>query len=397
MNFALNETEKMIQDTARKFLTANAEQTVIMEKMVPDPVVNRGKGQISQDDRLKWQKDFWKNAVDLGWMEMALPDSMGGVESTAVERGVVLEEIGAALAPLPYLETVFVILPQLTKGGRSAEAEAVANGQRILMPAIHENEPAWNPADIRMEARRSGKNYILKGTKHFVPYPELADSWIVAARTGPTEDGWSSVSTFIVEKNQPGIRWSTEASFDPIRPMGSLVVEDLEIPESCRIGEEGEGGLWLSQSIPITVAAACIEMLGGARRVLDLSVEYACERIQYGKHIGSYQAVQRHLVDMFVAVESMRSAAYYALATIDLAAEDKEQALKSFIAKAYCGPAYRQLVESGIQVYGGNGFTWEYPLHVYYRRALALEAMFGKSTHYERLIAQVLRDSHSIS
>ena len=398
MNFVLNETEKMIQDTARKFFIANVPQALILEKMGSNAEVNMGSGSNNHDDSLKWQNNLWQEAVELGWMELALPVSMDGIEGTAVDQGVVVEEIGAALAPLPYLETAFIVLPQLTKAGRCAEAQAVAHGQRRLIPAIHENEYIWNPDDIQMEAIRIGDNYKLKGTKNYVPYPEWADSWIIAARTGPAEGGWSSVSTFIVEKDQLGIRLVMEPSFDPTRPMGTLVLEDVEIAATCRIGEEGEGGQWLEQSAPLATAATCVEMLGGARQVLEQCLEYARQRSQFGKPLGSFQTVQEQLVDMFVAVESMRSAAYYALASNDLTVvQSKEQGLNSSVAKAFCGLAYRQLVERGIQVHGGMGFTWEYPLHLYYRRALALEVMYGNATHHERQIAQVLRESRTLA
>lgn len=394
MEFVLNESERLLQATAREFLTQHAPLARVREMLGIHPGARQpGTGPAAR----AWLGDLWQQAAALGWMELALPESAGGAGGGAAACALILEQLGASLTPLPFLETAFLTIPLLVQAGRISEARAVAGGQRRTLPALYEGEPAWQPGGVQMQATLAGGIYRLRGRKRFVPLGDWADSWIVAARTGPEGAGAGAISLFLVTRDQPGLHLAPQAGLDLTHPCGELICADVAVTPAARLGAEGEGGLWLEALAPRVTAAACAEMAGGARRVLDLTCAHVRERHQFGVPVGSFQALQHRLVDMLTAVESMRSAAYWAAATCDLPdCEAAELSLTSSVAKAFCGRAYRQVAESAIQAHGGMGFTWEYDLHLYYRRALALEAMLGSSSFHEDRIAATIETGKAL-
>jgi alkylation response protein AidB-like acyl-CoA dehydrogenase len=244
----------------------------------------------------------------------------------------------------------------------------------------------WSGATVAVTALASAEEYRLQGTTSFVVDGHCADLLVVAARSEGSA-GNEGISLFLVPTDAAGLERRVLPTMDQTRRLAEITLNDVCVPASSRMGAEGEAWPLLSRTLDLAAIALAAEQVGGAQRCLDLAVAYAKERQQFGRAIGSFQAIKHKCADMMVKVESARSAAYYAGCCV---AEGNEAELDTVapLAKAYCSDAYFQCAADCIQIHGGVGFTWEYDIHLYFKRAKSSESLLGDAAFHRELLAQ---------
>jgi alkylation response protein AidB-like acyl-CoA dehydrogenase len=367
MNFAFSEEQEELRKSVRKFL----------EQKSDSPEVRR-----LMETEEGYDPDVWNQmAQQLGLQGLAIPEEHGGSGYSYVELIVVLEEMGRALLPAPYFSTVALAANAiLASGDDSAKKEllpGIASGETIATLAFTEDSGRWDEEGIQMEATKSGDGYSLTGSKMFVIDGHTANLLIVAARTG------AGISLFAVDGDASGLTRTALQTMDQTRKQAK--VEFSNTPARL-IGTEGEGGAALGKTLDLAAVALAAEQVGGAQKCLEMAVEYAKVRVQFGRPIGSFQAIKHKCADMLLEVESAKSAAYYAGWA---AAEDSDELpVVASLAKAYCSDAYFHAAAENIQIHGGIGFTWEHDAHLYFKRAKSSELLLGDPTYHREVLAQ---------
>jgi alkylation response protein AidB-like acyl-CoA dehydrogenase len=238
----------------------------------------------------------------------------------------------------------------------------------------------WEPGSLVTRAERSAAGFRLDGVKHFVPWAHVADVVLVPARTP------EGLTVFLMDPRIGGVRVSPVSGMDLATRWATLTLERAAVGPEALLGTPGQAAPLLQALLRRGAVGAAAEMLGAARRCLDMSVDYAKVREQFGQPIGSFQAIRHKCAEMLLEVENAHAATYYAAWAIDARAED--ETLAASIAKAYVSEAARKVCGEAIQVHGGIGFTWEYDLHLYFKRAKALEPMFGDADYHRELIVR---------
>jgi alkylation response protein AidB-like acyl-CoA dehydrogenase len=374
MDFAFSEEQEMLRTSTREFLA----------KQCPSSYVRR---MLDADDA--WDPDMWKRFADLGWTALGIPEEYGGV-GTFLDLVVVLEEAGRALLPGPFFATMALAVPALLEAGSGPQKEDVlrriASGQARATVALTEPVGRWDAEGIALKATPSQDGWRLDGTKLFVADAAVADVTVVAART--RSSGEEGVTLFLVQGRPAGMTVVPLETMDMTRRWYQVGFDGVTLPTESVMGAPDQGWAPLRRALEWGEAALCAEMVGGAQHVLETSVEYAKTRHQFGKPIGTYQAVSHKLADMLLETESAKSATYYAAWAVDADAPDRS--LAASIAKAYVSDAYRRAAGDGIQVHGGIGFTWEHDMHLYFKRAKASEVTLGDATYHRELVAQAL-------
>jgi alkylation response protein AidB-like acyl-CoA dehydrogenase len=372
VNFAFSDEQEQLRDAVRRFLEAKS----------PSTEVRRLMDTIEGYDPAVWAQ----MANELGLQSLHIPEEYGGQGFTFVELGIVLEEMGRVLLCAPYFSTVVLAADAIINAGTDAQKgellPGIAGGETIAALAFTEPNGKWDASGIEMVATGSGDSYTLDGTKMFVIDGHLADCIVVAARTAGTS-GEDGISLFTVAGDAAGLTRTSLATMDQTRKQAKLEFSGVA---AAPLGTPGEGWAALSKTLDQAAAGLANEMVGGAQQVLDMSVEYAKVRVQFGRPIGSFQAIKHKCADMLLEVESGKSAAYYAAWA---AAEDNEELpVAASLAKAYCSDAYFHAAAENIQIHGGIGFTWEHDAHLYFKRAKSSEILFGDATYHRELLAQ---------
>jgi len=367
MNFAFTEEQEELRKTVRQFLDAKSPEAAVREQMETD----------NGFDPAVWSQ----MGEQLGLQGLIVPEEFGGSGYSYVELGIVLEEMGRALLCAPFFSTVVLAANTLIHSddaaAQAAHLPGIADGSTIATLAFTEPSGKWDESGITMEATASGDGFTLTGTKMFVIDGHTANLVLVAARTG------KGVSLFAVEGDAAGLTRTALSTMDQTRKQAKL--EFAGTPATL-VGTEGEGWTVLSRVLDLAAVGLAAEQVGGAQKVLDMAVEYAKVRVQFGRPIGSFQAIKHKCADMLLEVESAKSAAYYGMWC---AAElNDELPSVASLAKAYCSEAYFHATAENIQIHGGIGFTWEHPAHLYFKRAKSSELLFGDPTYHRELLAQ---------
>jgi alkylation response protein AidB-like acyl-CoA dehydrogenase len=377
MNFAFSEEQDQLRDAVRKFMEAKSPESEVRRLM---------------ETTEGYDEAVWKQmAQELGLQSLHLPEAHGGQGFTFVELGIVLEEMGRELLCAPYFSTVCLAANAIMNAGTDAQQgellPGIAAGETIAALAFTEPNGKWDASGITMEAKSSGKggkgdSWTLDGTKMFVIDGHTANTIVVAAREAGTS-GEDGIGFFVVDGDSKGLTRTPLSTMDQTRKQAKLEFSGVA---ATPLGETGKG--WAALSKTLDQAAVCLanEMVGGAQKVLEMSVEYAKVRVQFGRPIGSFQAIKHKCADMLLEVESGKSAAYYAAWA---AAEDNDELpVVASLAKAYCSDAYFHAAAENIQIHGGIGFTWEHPAHLYFKRAKSSEILLGDATYHRELLAQ---------
>ncbi|MEI8050132.1 MAG: acyl-CoA dehydrogenase family protein [Actinomycetes bacterium] len=369
MNFAFNEEQDELRRMVTKFL----------QEKSPETEVRRLMATTEGYDAAVWSQ----MAEQLGLQALTIPEEFGGAGFSYVELIVVLEEMGAALLCAPYFSTVALAANALlTSGDDAAKSEylpGIASGETIATLAITEPSGKWELDAISLPATKSGEGWVLNGVKSYVLDGHTASLILVAARTD------AGLSLFAVEAGAPGFSATALSTMDQTRKQAELTFSDTP---ATLIGVDGGAAAGLEKTLQLAAVALAAEQVGGAQRCLDNAVDYAKNRIQFGRPIGSFQAIKHKCADMLLEVESAKSAAYYAGWA---AAEDNEELpVVASLAKSYCSEAYFHAASENIQIHGGIGFTWEHHAHLYFKRAKSSELLFGDPAYHRELLAQQL-------
>jgi alkylation response protein AidB-like acyl-CoA dehydrogenase len=375
MHFAFNAEQEELRRAARSFLADHSSPEKVRAAMASDDGFDR---------------DVWRRiGQELGWPAILVPEEHGGLGLTYVELVALLEEMGATLLCSPFFSTVCLAGNALRIGASEAQKReylpGLASGETIATLAFVEQNGRCDASAIQAVARREGNEFVLSGTKSFVPDGHAADLLVVAAREpGSTDE--RGVNLFAVPSGTAGIERRSLPTMDQTRRQAEVQLNDVRVSAADRIGDEGGGWPILRKTLQLAAVALSAEQVGGAQRCLDSTVAYAKERTQFGRPIGSFQAVKHKCADMLLKVESARSASYYAgwAASVD----HPELPVLASLAKAYCSDAYFRCAAESVQIHGGVGFTWEYDVHLYFKRAKSSEIFLGSPAYHRELVAQ---------
>ena len=372
MDFDLSKPQKLLKDSARDFLGRECRPERVRELMETET---------AHDDQL------WQSIADQGWTGLVVPEENGGLGLGLVELAAVAEEMGRACLPGPFLSTLTAAA--LVERAGSAEQRAkylepIAAGELKATVALLEESANWEVDAVKLQATQGGRDLQLSGKKLFVSDADVADLLICVTR-----DGGNGITLLPLERNAEGLSVVPMSSMDATRKLYEVALKDVEVVQADVFGADGDARGAIHKALEVGAVALCAEMVGGMQWVLDTTVEYAKTRRQFGRAIGSFQAVQHQCADMLLMTESARSATYYAAWA--LTEGDPSASVAVSMAKAYCSDAYREVANRGVQVHGGIGFTWEHDLQLYYKRSKSSETLFGDATfHRERIARQIV-------
>jgi alkylation response protein AidB-like acyl-CoA dehydrogenase len=326
--------------------------------------------------------------ADLGWMGLVYPEQYGGSGMTFLDLAVLIEELGRAIVPAPFLSTVvYCGLPILAAGTDEQKKQflpKIAKGDIIMALALTEPSASWDAGGIETKATPEGDHFVINGTKLFVQDAHIANYMLVVARTKEGKHKEEGITLFLVDAKSPGIKLT------PLKTIASdkqfeVVFHNVKVPQKDILGKQDHGWAIIQDMIPKATLAQCAYMVGGAQQVLEMTVNYAKERVQFGKQIGSFQAIQHKCANMVTDVDGARFITYQAAWKM---AEGLPTALEVSMAKAWVSEAYRRTCSEGHQIHGGIGFIKDHDMQLYFRRAKANELAFGDADYHRELVAQ---------
>lgn len=373
MDFALNEEQEMLRKTSRAFLENECPKSLVREM---------------EEEEKGYSPELWKKMAELGWMGLVFPEEYGGEGMGILDLAVLIEELGRALVPGPFLTTVvYCGLPILAAGSEEQRRELlpkIAKGELILTLALTEPSASWEPSGIEVKASPEGDDFVISGTKLFVSDAHIANLMLCAARTKDGENKQDGITLFLVDAKSPGI------SLTPLKTIASdrqfeVSFDKVKVSRKNVLGEVDKGWPIVKNVLLESALAQCALMLGGAQQVLEMTVNYAKERVQFGKPIGSFQAIQHKCANMATDVDGCRFITYQAMWKKQ---EGLPCELDISMAKAWVSEAYRRTCAEGHQIHGGIGFIKDHDMQLYYRRAKASELAFGDADYHRELVAQ---------
>ncbi|MFN0110237.1 MAG: acyl-CoA dehydrogenase family protein [Blastocatellia bacterium] len=372
MNFDLTKAQKLLQQSARDFFSRECKPERVRELMASETA---------------FDAELWQAMADQGFTGLTIPEEYGGLGLSLVDLIAVTEEMGKACLPGPFISTLWaasLIERAGNEGQRKQYLEPIAAGEMKATVALLEETGEWNPDAVMLAANKDGKEYRLRGTKHYVSDAAVADVIIVVARDN------SELVLLPVERTAAGVKITETPAIDATRKLYTVEFDNVAVPESSALAFTTKTKEALEAATDVATVALCAEMLGGMVWTLDTTVEYAKTRLQFGKPIGIYQAVQHQCADMFNFAESARSATYFAAWTVSV--NDPAGKLAVSVAKGYASDAAREVGNRGVQLHGGIGFTWEHNIQLFYKRAKSSEVLFGDANYHREKIAEKVVD-----
>ncbi len=376
MDFGLGEEQVMLKTSARDFLEKECPKTLVRDMM---------------EDEKGYSPELWKKMADQGWLGLAIPEEYGGAGMTFLDLTVLMEEMGRALVPGPFVTTVVLSGRPIAAAGTEEQKKQflskIASGDMIVSLAFTEPNASLEASGITVEATPAGEDFIIEGTKLFVPDAQVADYLLCVARTRDGANKEDGITLFLVDATTAGIHTEVLKTLTGEKQC-EVIFRNVAVPGSNILGELHQGWPIIQRLLEEARVAECAWTIGGARWVLETSVAYAKERVQFGVPIGSFQAIQHKCVDMAIEVEGATSITYYAAWAVT--ENDAEIALATSMAKAFCSDIYKHVGAEGIQVHGGIGFTWDHDMHLYYKRAKTSEVTFGDGDYHREEVAKLL-------
>jgi alkylation response protein AidB-like acyl-CoA dehydrogenase len=377
MDFSLPEEQKMLRKSARDFLETEYPASLVKE--------------MAEDER-GYSPELWQKMARLGWQGLLFPEQYGGSAGTFLDLVILLEETGRALLPGSLLPTIIGGMIILEAGSEEQKAElipAITRGDIKLSLAVTEPSMRYPGSSMTTKAIAQDGRYIVNGTKLFVPMAHVADYLICAARTNDNAEVDDGITLFIINSKSPGINCT------PLKTMGydiqcEIMLNNVAVPVENILGKCENGWEYISNRlIPMIIIAQCAEMNGGARKVIDMTVEYAKERVTFGQPLGSHQAIQHLCSDMLIALESAQVITYKTAWKID---QGLSCDLEVSMAKYMANECYTRVVTTGTQIQGGVSIIADHDMPLYYRCAKASEITLGDTDYHLELIAGGLLD-----
>ena len=374
MNFDFSDEQKQLRDEARKFLSEQCPPKAVRAVL---------------DGKVAYDKGLWKALAEMGFLGVAIPESYGGTGAGHLELCVIAEEMGRALAPVPFSSTVYLAAEALLLAGTEAQREkllpAIARGDAIGTLALFEGK--GNPRQEAIKLSASGGT--LNGIKKPVPDGAIADFAIVAARTG-SSGRETDISLFLVDLKSEGVEARDLTNLDPTHGQAELTFKNCKAEP---LGRANEGWSIITQVLDRAAILTAFEQVGGADRALEMGRDYALDRIAFGRPIGSFQAVKHMLADMYVSATLARSNCYYGAWALSTNASELPEAAAA--ARISATQAFQHCAKNNIQVHGGMGFTWEFDCHMYYRRANATALGLGSLSYWEDALIERMRKKNA--
>lgn len=378
MEFGFTPDQDVLRKSVREVLDARSTSKAIRKVM---------KSKTGTDEAL------WSTIGELGWAGVAIDEADGGLGLGLIELAILSEEMGRAIAPVPFFSTVALASQVVSQApaspARSAVLKAIASEGARATVALGQKEGRFDAGGVSVKAARTESgSWKLSGTASLVPEAHLADLIVVAARTARAKNPEEGITLFAVPAAALRSKPKPQPSLDGTRRLADVRLSGVEIGDDAMLGAEGEGWPILARGLDRAAVLLAAEAVGVASKVIEISTAYAREREQFGRAIGSYQAISHKLADMLLWTESARSHAYYAAWALEEGTPDARLAAAS--AKASASDAARIAANDGIQVHGGIGFTWEHDMHLYFRRAKFCELYLGDAGLWRERIAAAL-------
>lgn len=375
MNLEFDEGQEMLRTAAREFL-----RTECPTRLVRDV-------EASADG---FSPDLWRKMADLGWLALPLPEEYGGGGGSYLDAIALVDEVGRALAPVPYIASVVSVGLAISAHGTDEQKQAylprIGTGETIAAFALTEEEGSYRPGSIRLSARRAGDGFELNGTKLFVQEGAIADLLLVVARTDESADPEAGLSLFLVDATVDGIRREALPTFGEDR-QAEVTFSGVKVSAGTLLGPLNGGWPLVRGILNQTTVAQCMQVVGMAQVAFDMTLNYAKERVQFGQPIGSFQAIQHKCANLVIDVDGARFITYQAAWKIS---EGLDADLDVSTAKAWVNEACRRVAADSHQIHGGIGFTQEYDLQLYTRRIKGAEARLGDTEFHREKVAALL-------
>jgi len=375
MDFDLNEEQEMLKTTARDFLSKECPKSLVREMV--------------KDDR-GYPPELWHKMVELGWLGLIFPEKYGGLGGSFLDLAVLLEEMGRACLPGPFFSTVILsglfILNAGTEQQKRELLTKVANGEVILTMALTEPSAGYDAASVEVEATGDNNDYIISGTKLFIPDAHVVDYVICIARTKKgtlPEDG---ITAFLVDSKSPGISYTLLNTIAGDK-LCEIIFDKVRVPRENIIGELDQDWSPLEETLQQATLAKCAEMVGGAQYVLEMSADYTKERMVFGRPLGSFPVIHHYIANMMMDVDGCRFLTYEAAWKLS---EGFPCAMEVAMAKTWTSDAYRRVTALGQQIFGGVGFIEDHDMPLYFKRAKAAEVTLGDGNFHREMVARQL-------
>jgi len=375
IEYGLNEEQEMLKTMARDFLANECPSTHVRELM---------------EDETGFDPELWKKMAEVGWLGLVFPEEYGGSGMNFRDLTILMEEMGRAVLPGPFVSTLLQVgMPVLAYGTEEQKNEIlpkIASGEVIFTLALTEASASYDAAAVQVKATADKDVYILNGTKLFVPDAHIADYMLVVARTGDGAKAEDGITIFIVDGKSPGIS-STVLKTIANDKLCEVVFNGVKVPRENILGELDRGWSEVKKIVERAAVGKCCEMAGCIQQALDMTVEYAKERKQYDRPIGSFQVIQHYCADMATDVDGTTLSAYQAAWMLS---EGLPCTKEVAVAKAWAGEACQRVMALAHQIHGAIGVTIDHDLQYYTRRAKAAEVTFGDARFYREIVAQEL-------
>ena len=373
MDLGLSEEQQLLKNAARDFL----------EKECPDTFVRE-----MEEDERGYTPEFWQMMAAQGWLGIIIPEQYGGAGMTFTDLVVLLEEFGRALVPGPFISTVVLGATPILEAGTEEQKQEllakIAAGELIMTLALTEPSAKWDASDVAMPAKAEGDSFVLSGTKLFVPDAHVSDYMLVAARTKESANPEDGVTLLLVDSKSAGIEFTVLKTIAADKQC-EVAFNKVRVPKANVLGEVDKGWPVIQGIKNKAAVAACAYLVGLSQMDFDTSLDYAKERIQFGRPIGSFQAIQHKFADMIIDVDGSRFITYKAAWALQENEPDAEMLVS--MAKAWCNEATQRVVAHGQQIHGGIGFTKDYKIELYFRRQKWMELMWGDADYHRELVA----------
>lgn len=375
MDLGFSEEQEMLRTTTRDFLTNECPAELVKEMV---------------EDEKGYTPELWRKMAELGWMGLTFPEEYDGMGMTFLDLVVLLEEIGRACLPGPFFSTVVLAGYAILEAGSEEQKKEllpkISNGELILTLALTEPSASYEPSGIKVKASPKNDDYVINGTKLFVPDANVADYMICVARTKDGASPEEGITLFLVDAKSPGISTTLLKTIAGDKQC-EVIFDDVKVPKGNILGELDKGWPVVEKVLEKATVGLCAQMVGGAQKAMEMSVDYAKERIQFGRPIGSFQSIQNYCADMVTDVDGSKYITYEAAWKLS---EGMPAAMEVSMAKAWTSEACCRVTALGHQIHGAIGFTVDHDLPLYFKRAKAGEATFGNADFHREMVAKQL-------
>ena len=375
MDLGFSEEQEMLRTTTRDFLTNECPAELVKEMA---------------EDEKGYTPELWRKMAELGWMGLTFPEEFDGMGMTFLDLVILLEEIGRACLPGPFFSTVVLAGYAILEAGSEEQKKEllpkISNGELILTLALTEPSASYEPSGIKVKASPKNDDYVINGTKLFVPDANVADYMICVARTKDGASPEEGITLFLVDAKSPGISTTLLKTIAGDKQC-EVIFDDVRVPKGNILGELDKGWPVVEKVLEKATVGLCAQMVGGAQKAMEMSVDYAKERIQFGRPIGSFQSIQNYCADMVTDVDGSKYITYEAAWKLS---EGMPAAMEVSMAKAWTSEACCRVTALGHQIHGAIGFTVDHDLPLYFKQAKAGEATFGNADFHREMVAKQL-------